>query len=584
MSRSTIMQFGVIALCVVSSISRCEGQTALAKPGDASMHLALRDQPLVAFRAIVAAGSQFDPPGKEGLAALTAALVSGGGTTELTYEQILERLYPMAASFDSTCLREFAVFEGVVHRDNAEAYRALVAEMLARPKFDPADFERVKNELLDYLTKTLRGNDDEELGKAVLQLSIYGKDHPYGHVEQGTVRGLQSITIDDVRAFHARHYTANSIALGTAGESDTHLEWLRTRLGGGLKVVDVAAPALPEPNAPKGVQVIIIEKPADATAISIGFPIAITRRDAGFTPLYLANSDLGEHRTFNGKLMQKLRRDRGLNYGDYSYVEEFIQEGGSSLPIPNNARRQQFFSIWVRPVPHDKAAFALRAALFVLQRLVREGIAEDDFEATRDYLSNFSNLWQQTLDRQLGAEMEAKLYGMPRTFAKTLQADLIESSKAEVDASVREHLRPSGVFVVIVTQDAPALKALLESGKPTPITYDTQGTPDAVLAEDKQIEQFPLEGLNIRIVPASQLFNTPGLPEPEPDPTHIASADAEYYTDSPAQMRPADGTIANGTAVAVLKRAGSYARVRFRPKPQADPIEAWVSVDILAPK
>ncbi len=54
--------------------------------------------PLVAFRVVLRAGSQNDPPGKEGLAALTAAMVAEGGTKSLTYDQILARFYPMAAA------------------------------------------------------------------------------------------------------------------------------------------------------------------------------------------------------------------------------------------------------------------------------------------------------------------------------------------------------------------------------------------------------------------------------------------------------------------------------------------------------
>src|SRR5262249_340103 len=157
--------------------------------------------------------------------------------------------------------------------------------------------------------------------------------------------------------------------------------------------------------------VFIIQKPAEATAISLGFPIDINRaNEAEFCSLFLANSYLGEHRSFNGKLMQHLRRDRGLNYGDYSYVEEFIQDAPMSFPIANNARRQQFFSIWIRPVPHDKAAFALRAALHEHNKLVTAGISDADFRAVREFLSNYCRLWTQSLERELGYTIEAGLY------------------------------------------------------------------------------------------------------------------------------------------------------------------------------
>ena len=221
--------------------------------------------------------------------------------------------------------------------------------MITQPRFDREDFERLRNEALDYVTKSLRGNNDEELGKWTLQVELY-KDHPYGHPDRGTEQALKAITLDDVKEFHRRHYTRPALNLGIAGgfgESD------RAKVEetlGSLSASKPDVPQLPTPRRPKGLEITIVEKPADATAISMGFPIDVTRRDDDFYALAVANSYLGEHRTFNGKLMQDLRGKRGLNYGDYSYIEDFIQDGQSTFPVPNNPRRQQYFSIWIRPV------------------------------------------------------------------------------------------------------------------------------------------------------------------------------------------------------------------------------------------
>src|SRR5262249_1957621 len=148
--------------------------------------------PLVAFRAVLRAGSQNDPPGKEGLAALTAAMVAEGGTKSLTYDQVLAAFYPMAASLDGACRKEVTVFSGLVHRDNLRPYLSLACEMITQPRFAPEDFERLHNEALDYVTKYLRGNNDEDLGKWTLQVELY-KGHPYGHPDVGTVQGLKAI-------------------------------------------------------------------------------------------------------------------------------------------------------------------------------------------------------------------------------------------------------------------------------------------------------------------------------------------------------------------------------------------------------
>ena len=59
----------------------------------------------------------------------------------------------------------------------------------------PEDFERLRNVAIDYVTKYLRGNNDEALGKWTLQTELY-KNHPYGHPDMGTAQGLKSITLD----------------------------------------------------------------------------------------------------------------------------------------------------------------------------------------------------------------------------------------------------------------------------------------------------------------------------------------------------------------------------------------------------
>jgi zinc protease len=268
-----------------------------------------------------------------------------------------------------------------------------------------------------------------------------------------------------------------------------------------------SAPALPRPAVPRGLDVTIVAKPADSTAISLGFPLSVTRADDDFYLLAVANSYLGEHRTFNGKLMQDLRGKRGLNYGDYSYIEDFIQEGGSPFPVANNPRRQQAFTIWLRPIPHDKALFGLRAALWEFDRLLEHGISPADFESTRSFLLNYSKLWVQTISRRLGYEMDGAFYNRASVVTE-LDRRLPGMTAEQVNAAVRRRLQTSGFKVAILTRDAESMRATLLAGEPTPLNYDTKGTPEAILAEDKQIAALPLKGVNVKIVPVGEMFES----------------------------------------------------------------------------
>jgi zinc protease len=150
------------------------------------------NSPLVAIRLLFNVGSKDDPAGREGLAALTARMLTEGGTKRFNYDEILERLYPMAAETSAHCDKELTTFVGNVHRDKLDEFYDLFYEMLTAPRFDPEDFARLREEQLNYVSTTLRGNNDEAFGKATLQQMLY-PDHPYGHVEAGTISGLRSI-------------------------------------------------------------------------------------------------------------------------------------------------------------------------------------------------------------------------------------------------------------------------------------------------------------------------------------------------------------------------------------------------------
>ena len=97
-------------------------------------------------------GAASDPKGKEGVAALTAAMLSQGGSRTMTYEQIVEAMYPMATSFGSQIDKEMTVFHGTTHIDNLDKYYGLISQMLLDPGFRAGRFQpRLKTDAINYL-------------------------------------------------------------------------------------------------------------------------------------------------------------------------------------------------------------------------------------------------------------------------------------------------------------------------------------------------------------------------------------------------------------------------------------------------
>ena len=174
--------------------------------------------------------------------------------------------------------------------------------------------------------------------------------------------------------------------------------------------------------------------------------------------------------------------------------------------MPNTPRRQQFFSIWIRPVPHHNAAFALRQAVRELALLVEHGLSREDFEATREYLLNYSKLYVQTTSRRLGYAMDSRFYGT-EFFIDEIRARLEPLTVDAVNAAIKRHLQADNLAVAIVTRDAAAFRDELLSGEPSTVTYNIQ-VGEAILAEDEEIRSYPL-AINwdrVRVVPVEEMF------------------------------------------------------------------------------
>mgnify|MGYP001016437504 CR=1 FL=1 len=514
MRRTTILAtlslaIGAAALATTAAAPRADNAAA-----DGIITVHEPQSPFIAFNIWVKVGSAHDPKGKEGLAALTAELIASGATQHDSYEAILEKLYPMAAGYGANVDKEMTTFTGRVHRDNLEAYYTLLRNALLAPAFTQEDFDRVKAQMLNYLERSRRYARDEELSKDLLFWMAY-RGTPYEHPELGYVHSVRSITLDDVKEFYARHYLRDAVVVGIGGGYPRGFaERVRADFDA-LPAGQVASVPAPQPQMPEGVKVLIVEKETDASAISLGFPIRVLRGDDDFFPLMLFNSWFGEHRNSFSHLYQVIRETRGMNYGDYSYIEAFPRGYATQQPRVNVARRSQLFEIWIRPISrtapgtlHDRTLFATRAAWRELDRIVRNGMSAEDVELTKRFLHNYTVDWGNTISRRLAYAIDDAFYGIPAPgFLASIRPGIAQLTPEQVNAAIREHLQAGNMYVVFITADAQAMKRKLLSGRPTPITYAGERS-QAVLDEDREIAAFPIpvRAEDITILPIDQVL------------------------------------------------------------------------------
>jgi zinc protease len=461
--------------------------------------------PLITFRFVFNTGAASDPAGKEGLAALTAAMLAQGGSRTMTYEQIVEAMYPMASGFGWQIDKEMTAFSGTTHIDNLEKYYGLISQMLLDPGFRADDFTRLRTDAINFLKVSLREGNDEELGKEYLYNIIYD-GHPYEHHNMGTISSLEKLTVDDVRSFYKENYTRANLVLGLAGGYSTSLPGKVEADFSKLPAGASKATKYETPKLAPGMQIALVKRETRATALSLGFPININRSHKDWPALAVVASYFGQHRSSNSYLYQKLREARGLNYGDYAYIEYFPRGMFQFTPDPNQARVTQIFQIWIRPVVPENGHFVLRAAWYEYDKLVRDGMSKEAFEATREFLTKYNNILTQTQGAQLGYALDSRYYKIPE-YVLYMREQLAKLTLADVNNAIQRYLKSDAMRVVIITKDAEGLRDAILGNKPSPITYNSP-KPKEITDEDKIIETYKInvKPEDVVIVPVERVF------------------------------------------------------------------------------
>ncbi len=148
---------------------------------------------------------------------------------------------------------------------------------------------------------------------------------------------------------------------------------------------------------------------------------------------------------------------------------------------------------------------ALRIALYELQKLIDDGLSEEDFENTRDYLMKNVYLLTATQDQQLGYALDSWWYGIPE-YVDYMRAQYSKLTRAQVNAAIKKHFSAKNMHVVIITKEAEGLRDLLLKDAESSIKYDAP-KPE-LAAEDKTIGNYKLniKPENIRIVNVDDVF------------------------------------------------------------------------------
>ena len=501
---------------------------------------------LIQLRVMVMAGSAYDPIGQEGLAAATAQLLIEGSfgdpANPVTKEMLADitRAWGGGASPAVRVEKETSTFRFTIPREVFGTYVKQVLEPLFnRPLFSADELSRLKEEGTLYIKSTLRLENTEQLGLFALDVFIH-EGSSYGHLTQGSVQGIANITADDIRRFYKTYYHRKNMTIGISTTDGTLVKQVQRALRRtGAKVRARKLPKLKwaAATAPAGREMLIISQPTTiATGIHAGFPIAVDRNHPDYWPLYVANVALGTHRDSFGRLYREIRVTRGYNYGDYSYMEWFYNRPFNLFPPTNTPRREQYFSLWIRPVAHEYAHHLTKALIWELEEFIRTGLTPEEVALAKNKARILYLSLAETASRLLEYRLDDAFYGMDEGYLDQYLAAIDAVTPEQANAAIKRHLQTENLKFVVITNDTWADRLAEDIGASANATgkdyaaynfetievdgqteYVIPDAKRAMLEKDDWWEAYDLAipAGRIRVVRSTQLFESYNLIEPE---------------------------------------------------------------------
>lgn len=281
--------------------------------------------PLVSLTLLVLAGPEADPPGRPGVAAMTATLWPKGALREgrpVSASDLARQAEALGSALDARSNWGASTLAMTVTTPRADEALALMADVLRRPLLAADELERARAQALDALRVTLGSPGD--VAALALRRAFWGAV-PHGAVS--TPASLQRLQRTDLQAFQSQWVRPDRVALVLAGDiTPDQAQALAQRLLGDWRAPANAAP-VPALAAPASIAqpLVLIDMPgAGQSGVAVAAPF-VTSAAADRRIGLVAQAVLGGG--YSARLNQEVRIRRGLSYGVSASAEAFERGG-----------------------------------------------------------------------------------------------------------------------------------------------------------------------------------------------------------------------------------------------------------------
>jgi predicted Zn-dependent peptidase len=367
----------------------------------------------------------------------------------------------LGASLHSSAALDGSRVSLFVLKKHIDAGFGLFADVVARPRFEPAEFTRVHELWTAALQR--RADDAGQVARLVTRAVMYGADTPYGHPTAGNIDTAKTITLDDVKRFYAQGWRPDAALLIAAGDiTKPEVDRLvASRLGAWRRPAGAVPARVPPPSPlssrPK---LVLVDRPdAPQSVVTVARPgVAAGHRDAPV--LDLVNTALGG--SFTSRLNQNLREDRGWTYGARS---AFLETRGVGTFV---ARASVFTNV---------TSASVRQITAEIERISARGLSPREHHKVR--ARDLTDLVEsnETVQGLVGRLSSLAMLGLPANFDAQASAARQAATREQLTALAAQHLDARALSVVVVGPRALLGAQLSALGLGEPELYDAEGRP-----------------------------------------------------------------------------------------------------------
>ena len=408
-------------------------------------------------------------PAKAGVAVLTAAMLNEG-TAKYSGEQLSAALDQLGSTVRVNAGNDNTTVYVQSLTKNLPATLALVQEVLLHPRFDAADFARLKKQTLEGIANQV--TLPVAIANNTYSRLLYGPASIMSVPAIGTTASVGALTLDDVKAFYATSYAPNVASLVVVGDVTEAAVLPQLGFLKAWPKKDVVLPptvaAIPQPDKTR---VYFVNKDGAAQSeIRVGYLTTLPYDATGdYYKAYLANYVLGD--AFNSRINLNLRENKGYTYGARSGFQS------TRNPGPFTAQAG---------VRADATAASVKEFMSEISGY-RNGITDDELAFLQSSVGQIDALKYETGGQKAAFLARLVEYDLQPDYVAQ-QADVLKKlTRADVQATAQKDL-PANMYIVVVgdKKQLPAVQALgyevveLDAdGQPVPAAAPAPAAPAA---------------------------------------------------------------------------------------------------------